>query len=70
MGSVAKLGASYMDEVDDHDLYYAAEAVVKAAICCHDLERKLIINDETKELLIRAVMEDPALTASLFRREY
>ena len=64
-----KLGTNYMNEVENEDLYYAAEAVVKAAICCHDLERKLVINDEVKELLIRAVMEDPTLTASLFARD-
>ena len=69
MSSEAKLGTNYMNEIEQEDFYYAAEAVVKAAICCHDLERKITINDEVKELLIRAVMEDPSLTASLFARE-
>ena len=44
----------------------AAEAVVDAAICCHNLLNSAEIPKETRETLIDSLSEDPSLAGELF----
>ena len=50
------------------ELMKAAEAVVDAALVCHNVENEVRLTEEARGLLIRAVYEDPTLTPHLFTR--
>jgi hypothetical protein len=47
----------------------AAEAVVDAAICCHNLTGKLDISPATRSFLVQAVIADPSFTSRLFSKD-
>ena len=66
MGRVVRSMEIELENVSNDELFKAAEALVDAAICCREVSRDSEISESTRNLLIRAVYEDPRLTPHLF----
>ena len=48
------------------ELLHAAQAIVDAAAWCYFIRVGEILPPKTKDILVRAVLEDPSLTQTLF----
>jgi hypothetical protein len=50
----------------EQDLLWAAQAVVDAALWSKRLKHNISVSEQTRQLLIEAIFEDPTLTGLLF----
>ena len=66
MGRVVRSKEIELENASNDELYKAAEALVDAAICCREVSSYSEISESTRNLLIKAVYEDPRLTPHLF----
>lgn len=56
----------WLESATDKDMYRAAEAVVDAAIHCHQYKNNSPVTSYMRSLLIQAVLDDPSVTEFLF----
>lgn len=65
--SSKRIGKSGKGTLSAQQKWAAAEAVVQAALCCHEVQGQVHMTADTRRFLIEAVNKDPSLTERLFR---